>query len=393
MPVRSASGQSHAAETATAVREAMGGALSQLGETPTLGVVFASAKHELGAALGAARAQAPGCAFIGSTTAGEFTERGKTNGGVVVLLTTLEPRTFELATASGVKSDPTGAARVLAAPFAALAASSAKRGLALSTSVLFVDGLAGTGEKLVKEVLNGTRSFQQIVGGAAGDDGRFSQTQVGTHERSGPDAATVLHAFGRTPWGVGVGHGLSAQSQRMVATRAKGNVLYELDGRPAIEAYRAHAEKRGVTLDASNTGAYLIGNELGVFIFNELHHARAPVGVGPGGELNLVAEIAQGAQVCILDGRPDAMVEAAGQAAKDARAALQGAEPAGVLVFDCICRGMILDGDFQREIDAIRAVFPGTPIAGFLTYGEIARFRGRLDGWHNTTSVVVALPA
>ena len=46
-----------------------------------------------------------------------------------------------------------------------------------------------------------------------------------------------------------------------------------------------------------------------------------------------------------------------------------------------------------REIDAIRKVFPDTPVAGFLTYGEIARFRGRLDGWHNTTTVVAAIPA
>ncbi|MBS1153045.1 MAG: hypothetical protein H6Q89_4743 [Myxococcaceae bacterium] len=30
---------------------------------------------------------------------------------------------------------------------------------------------------------------------------------------------------------------------------------------------------------------------------------------------------------------------------------------------------------------------------GFLSYGEIARFRGRLDGWHNTTTVVTAIPA
>jgi hypothetical protein len=37
-------------------------------------------------------------------------------------------------------------------------------------------------------------------------------------------------------------------------------------------------------------------------------------------------------------------------------------------------------------------VVPGTPIAGFLTYGEIARYSGRLDGWHNTTAVVAAIP-
>lgn len=100
------------------------------------------------------------------------------------------------------------------------------------------------------------------------------------------------------------------------------------------------------------------------------------------------------------------MREALAQAAKDLtlkprlgfvfvspRHELKGARAAGGLVFDCVCRGMILGDKFQREIDAVRKVFPDTPVTGFLTYGEIARFRGRLDGWHNTTTVVTAIPA
>ena len=47
----------------------------------------------------------------------------------------------------------------------------------------------------------------------------------------------------------------------------------------------------------------------------------------------------------------------------------------------------------KREIDSVKAVFPGVPIVGFLTYGEIARYKGRLDGWHNSTAVVTAIPS
>jgi hypothetical protein len=64
-----------------------------------------------------------------------------------------------------------------------------------------------------------------------------------------------------------------------------------------------------------------------------------------------------------------------------------------VVLFDCVCRGMILEGGFGKEIDAVRSVFPDAPVAGLLTYGEIARFKGRLDGWHNATAVVTAIPA
>jgi hypothetical protein len=38
-------------------------------------------------------------------------------------------------------------------------------------------------------------------------------------------------------------------------------------------------------------------------------------------------------------------------------------------------------------------VFGDVPVAGFLTYGEIARRPVHLDGWHSATAVVAAIPA
>src|SRR6185436_10996919 len=97
--------------------------------------------------------------------------------------------------------------------------------------------------------------------------------------------------------------------------------------------------------------------------------------------------------VSILSGDPHIMVDAARAAAEDARSRLEGAKPAGVIVFDCVCRGMMLGDGFSHEIEAVRSVFGTVPIAGFLTYGEIARLPGQMDGWHNATVVVAAIPA
>ena len=105
------------------------------------------------------------------------------------------------------------------------------------------------------------------------------------------------------------------------------------------------------------------------------------------------AEIPVESTVCILDGEVDKMLAAAGRAAEEARENLNGADAAGVLLFDCVCRGMILKDGFRSEIDAVRSVFGDVPVAGFLTYGEIARYRGRFGGWHNATAVVLAVPA
>jgi methyl-accepting chemotaxis protein len=62
-------------------------------------------------------------------------------------------------------------------------------------------------------------------------------------------------------------------------------------------------------------------------------------------------------------------------------------------VFDCICRNLILGDRFADAVRAIADELGGAPVAGFETYGEIALCEGDLSGFHNTTSVVLAIGA
>jgi len=394
MSTKAATGFSTHADTARAVDDSLKMALAGLaGAASTLGVVFASPRHDLGAALDAAKRALPAVTFVGCTTAGEITEHGLTRGGLALLLLASSDVLFSMRSATDVKADPRRAASELGRGFPEQASQAASQGFSASSTMLLVDGLNGAGEDLVGELLGATRRFQQVVGGAAGDDGAFKATHVGHAGNAASDAAVALHVFSKQPWGVGVDHGLRPTTDRMQVTRAARNVVHEIDGRPAFEVYRDHAAKRSTQLTPESAGSFLIGNELGIYFFDRLHRARAPLAVGPDGSLTCAGEIPQGASVCILDGEPDSMVAAAGRAAQEARKSLGGGEAAAVLLFDCVCRGMILDGSFGREIEAVRAAFPGVPVAGFLTYGEIARFKGHMDGWHNTTAVVAAIPA
>lgn len=394
MPTIAGSGRSLQVDSKAAAAEAVRMAAGPLGDArPTFGILFASPKHDLTAALAAAGQAAPGASFFGCTTAGEITERGLTRGHLAAFLVSTDEMIAEVASASGVKADPTGAARSLCENFPSMLRSAAGRGFGMSSSVLLVDGLNGAGEELVTQVLGASRAFQQVVGGAAGDDGAFSATYVGANGRAATDSAAVLHAFSKKPWGVGVDHGLKPSGRRMRVTRAAGNVVRQIDGRPAFDLYKEYAAERGVKLTPETAGQFLIANELGIFVFDEMRRARAPLSVGSDGSLSCAAEIPEGAIVSILAGEPASMVDAARRAAQEAHKNLNGERAAGVLLFDCVCRGMILNSHFGREIDAVRSVFPDAPVTGLLTYGEIARFKGRLDGWHNTTAVVAAIPA
>jgi methyl-accepting chemotaxis protein len=98
-----------------------------------------------------------------------------------------------------------------------------------------------------------------------------------------------------------------------------------------------------------------------------------------------------GQQVRIVEGDEKAMVAAARTAAESAVETLGGSEPAGAVVFDCVARKLVMKSAFRQEVDAFRDIVKA-PIVGFNTYGEIARVRGQLSGFHNTTAVVAVLP-
>lgn len=392
MTTRAASGASRASTTSEAVLAAVGGARQRLGAPPVMGFLFASPKHDLAKAL-TQGVEVAGCELLGCHTAGEFTEAGPSRGGLVALLLASDTIMAQASSAYGVHTEPSSVAKSLGLGFADLVRRAAARGLGSSTTVLLTDPLGGTAEHLVKEVLATTRLFQQLVGGGAGDDGQFRAAGAGGPTVAGPNTAAAVHVFDSTPWGVGIDHGLKPLTPPVTVTRAHGTVLHELDGRPAFDAYRRLTAREGVELQAEEAAAYLATHPLGVVFQEELRAVRAPLAVGPKGELRLLAELGPGSRVTILGHEVGALVAASGRAALQAREGLGGARAAGVLVVDCVTRGMMLGRDFHREVDAIRAVFPETPIVGFLGYGQVARYRGKLDGWHTSTVLVVAIPA
>lgn len=375
----------------TAAREAR----EALGDAPVaFGLLFVSPTADLASALRAVRASAGTDAVIGCTTAGEIAADGLAHGGAVVLLVAGDV-TARLAFASGVGSRPEEVATALAQGLAEAKREAHARGHRHATSLLLTDGLTGTAERVLEALYEArVQTATQIVGGAAADESAFRATWVGGGDEVGRDAAAVLHLFGASAWGVGVGHGLAPTTKQMRVTRAKDNVVLELDGEPAFAVYQRHAAERGVVLRPENAPAYMMSHELGVHFFERVSRARAPLSVREDGALVCAAEVPQGSMVSIVSGEADGIVAAARSAAEEALARLEGRKAAGVVLFDCVCRGSMLGPSFGREVDAVRAVFGDVPLAGFLTYGEIARRPGHhQEGWHNATAVVVAIPA
>jgi hypothetical protein len=105
----------------------------------------------------------------------------------------------------------------------------------------------------------------------------------------------------------------------------------------------------------------------------------------------MIAEVPQGGLAWFLEGEAGSVLDATDDACRDALDALDGNAPLGLLAFDCAARRLVLGDDgLGEEVERIGRHAGDTPIAGFYSYGEIARVHGA-SGFNNETLVVLAV--
>jgi hypothetical protein len=109
------------------------------------------------------------------------------------------------------------------------------------------------------------------------------------------------------------------------------------------------------------------------------------------GWLHSAGEIPEGGLIWVMEGDEESVLQAAGDACRDAVAALDGQPPLGLLAFDCESRGGLLGPEGMRtEVERMAGGAGGAPVVGFQAWGEFARVRG-ISGYHNQTVVVLAV--
>lgn len=384
-----ASAAGSAQDAATSI---IGALRDQLGEAaPVLVMYFASTKQPLSELAPRMTEAFPGATILGASTAGELTERGDTKGSVAAVAVAGD---FVVHGGIGVnlKADADGAVR------AAIDGVPAQvEGFAHRTGLLLLDPLSGNGEEATLIAASHLGDDIRLAGGAAGDDLGMTRTTVSLGDRVEDDAIVAAVLFSKKPLGVGVCHGHAPISEPLTVTRAEGGTVFELDGRPAwdvwVENTYEEAAKVGLdprTIADDQVVHFLLRFEAGLASGGE-YKIRAPLARGPDGSLGFASAVPEGAKIRITSTMPDAQVASARTAAERARAQL-GGPPAGAVVFDCICRNLILDDRFATAVTGISDALGGVPLAGFETYGEIALDAGDLSGFHNTTTVVLAFP-
>ena len=256
------------------------------------------------------------------------------------------------------------------------------------------DGLSVNGSELVAGITSVVGSRIPLTGGLAGDGAKFEQTLVGGD--CAPQDRTVA-AVGFYGSAVRIGHGSAGGwdefGPRRRITRSKGNVLYELDGQPALDLYERYLGEDAKGLPGTGLLFPLLirdpaqaDHDLVRTILAVDHAARS---------MTFAGDVPEGWSAQLMRGNFDRLAAGAAEAARQAAAGLgENIHQNGVAVLvSCIGRRLLMG---QRTMDEVEAagleLGSRMPRLGFYSYGEISPHHvSGLCELHNQTMTVTAI--
>jgi len=371
-------------------------AKKNLGEEKVdLALVFCSAKYNYQEVVDTVRQLTNNASLIGCSTGGEFTQDRVEKESIAVGLISSDIMEFSTAFAEGLKEDEVATMKELAE-----SKPQTTEEYPYLAGILLIDGLAGKGEEAPANFFNMLETNIVLGGGAAGDDLKFENTFVFCDDKVSTNAASLCYILSKSPIFTSVKHGHTPLSEALKVTKVKGNILYEVDGRPAWEVWKEKAgedaKKIGIDVDKltnpSEIGIFLVRYELGIPIGEE-YKIRVPLSKNDDGSLNFACTIPEGITIYITKSPKEDQIASARTAMEIAKQRAGDTKLAGALIFDCVCRAIILGEKFPSAVEEFKKIIGNIPLLGWETYGEICLRTGDFSGFHNTTSVVMLLPA
>lgn len=327
---------------------------------------------------------APGAHIAGCSTAGEISANGVADGSLVVTAVAFDQcRVSQVSTELQGMDDSHAAGCRLA------------RGLereGLRAIMIFGQGVQINGSAVLSGMAEVVGKEVPITGGLAGDGGAFTQTWVLDNQGLSSNRLVCVGLYGA---GLQFSHGSfggwSPFGPARRVTRCASNVLYELDGEPALTVYKRYLGEHARNLPASGLlfPFAMLGQDHG-----ELGLIRTILGVNDAdGSLTLAGEIDPDGYLKLMHASTDALVDGAEAAAQAALGAPTLAGDSLAVLVSCVGRKLVMGGRVDEEVEAVADVFGRqTTLTGFYSYGEISPF-GQLAECklHNQTMTITCL--
>ena len=256
------------------------------------------------------------------------------------------------------------------------------------------DGLNVNGSELVAGITGTIGPHIPLTGGLAGDGADFKETLVGGDCAPRSRMVAGIGLYGSS---IRIGHGSAGGwdpfGPRRRVTKAAGNVLFELDGEPALDLYERYLGDDAAGLpgsallfpiqvhDASRPDSAVVRTVLAVD-----HEARS---------MTFAGDVPQGWTAQLMRGNFDRLAAGAADAARQARAGLRANQDDhrfSILV-SCIGRRLLMGQRTSDEAEAAGAELGDDTLRlGFYSYGEISpHSNSGICELHNQTMTVTTL--
>ena len=253
------------------------------------------------------------------------------------------------------------------------------------------DGLRINGSELVRGVNSAVATSVVVTGGLAGDGDRFRRTWVLHDRRPKTGFVTAVGFYGDR---IRIGHGSKGGWDRFGperrVTRSKGNVLFELDGRPALQLYKEYLGDRASGLPATGL---LFPLALRANESDTKSLVRTILAVDEREQsLTFAGDIPEGVFAQLMKANFDRLVQGASEAASSTKLSTDGDPCTLAIAISCVGRRLVLGGRTEEEIEATLEVLPkGTRQIGFYSYGELSPFATGTCDLHNQTMTLTTL--
>jgi hypothetical protein len=398
MATRAGVGMSRHHNPDLAGREAAQQALKKAGIVkPDFVVMFGSIGYDQRSLVRAVRDTTGGAPLTGCSAEGTINGDEADESGFSVVVTAISSDDLQWTNgiARGLEDDARAVGQQVAQDLVA--------DLSADTIGLFVfpDGLitltlesffAGLEENL------STVQFLPLWGGGAGNN---LDTVGPTYQYcddeviSGGISYALLSGKAQASWAIS--HGLVPIGGERIVTRSKGNVIYEIDDKPAVEVLKEYLPEQALT-EERDWMRYAISLALCFrapsYMKDEEYVVRGvPAVKMADGSIIVQTEVSEGTSVWFSSRDKEKMITGLDRMAAQIKEQLGGEKPKLVFQFECLTRGktMLREQEKLQLLKRIRqSVDPEVPWAGFYTIGEIGPVEEHND-LHLFTSVVLAL--
>ena len=240
-------------------------------------------------------------------------------------------------------------------------------------AMVFSDGLNINGTALVKGLTEILPSTVSVTGGLVGDGSDFKHTFVGL-DGVGKEKNIVLIGFYGQSLKVCFGSmgGWDPFGPERIITKSKDNVLFELDGKPALELYKGYLGEKALGLPGTGL-LFPLNIRLKDDIEKKNEMVRTLLAVDEKTQsMTFAGDMPQGAYAKLMKANFERLINGASDAASLTKDSLDTSQPELAILISCIGRKLVLKERIEEETEAVRSVLRDqAAIIGFYSYGEI----------------------